>query len=156
MTERQPFMPHAHGVRVVFIPESLRSPSGKGMPIKNAAGDIKSMDRKIFIISGRFMVSLSSGISKIIYKRIKKITSQYPYYIFPFGAKPGGSQASGSRAYQHAAQNGCRSIYGIPEIKNKLLYQYYFHKHKPQPDTAEMKHRVQLTPAFPPDDSQRQ
>jgi len=48
MTEKQPLIPHAQGIRLIFLSERYFNPKGKGIPIKNATGAMISNEKNNF------------------------------------------------------------------------------------------------------------
>jgi len=61
-TEKHPLIPHAHGMRVLLRPSRYFSPIGKGIPIKNATGNIRRMEKRIFRAKGRLIDALRAGV----------------------------------------------------------------------------------------------
>ena len=82
ITERQPFIPHAHGIRVLLCPERYFNPVGKGMPIKNATGAIRMIENSILRKNGRLMEVLKMGVRINAYNIIKNITKERIIKIF--------------------------------------------------------------------------
>ena len=76
ITEKHPLTPHAHGMRVLLCPSRCFNPIGKGMPIKNATGDIRSIEKRIFRINGKPIDALKRGVRTNAYSSMKIITSE--------------------------------------------------------------------------------
>ena len=51
ITEAQPFIPQAQGIRGEAVIETSFNPEGKGIPIKKARGAIREREKNIFIPS---------------------------------------------------------------------------------------------------------
>lgn len=58
ITEKQPFIPQAQGIRGGASEETLVSPKGKGIPIKKARGAMNRRESNIFRASGQAMNKL--------------------------------------------------------------------------------------------------
>ena len=65
-TEAQPFTPHAQGMKPGIAAATRDRPKGKGIPMQNARGAMRTIEIGIFKTSGKGIQRWKSGGKRII------------------------------------------------------------------------------------------